>query len=287
MRKNFYWSLGVMALLISTAVYALPEDVLRALDEPDKLKVKKPKPVHKEQPKQEKKKHRAKKQVVEVEEIASELIVPVVEPTATETRQPFEPEMVKFSNGKWIAKYEVTIGEYMACVEEGSCKNPEWLESGNKYNINTGSKSYYVGMSLNNKSYPVTGVSWNDTQSYIGWLNEKTGKKYTLPTKEEWMSSCQAGSNSKYSGAAKPDDVAWYNGNSGDMIHPVGQKTANVGGLYDMSGNVWEWTNSQEGDKRVLRGGAFNNNGFAVRCGARDYKYPDDRFYDLGFRLSR
>lgn len=211
------------------------------------------------------------------------------EPATTETRQSFEPEMVKLATGIGMGKYEVTIEEYMQCVNDNGCNNPVWLEEGNQYNINTGSsKGYYAkyGMSLTNKLYPITGVSWDDTQKYIAWLNNKTGKTYCLPSEEEWFAACQAGKSTEYSGSDKAEDVAWYSENSGDTAHAVGQKTKNSWDLHDMSGNVWEWTKSQEAERRVLRGGAFDNYVSNVSCAARLDITPDSSIYFIGFRVA-
>jgi formylglycine-generating enzyme required for sulfatase activity len=215
---------------------------------------------------------------------------PAPAPAPTEPRQAFEPEMVQLPNGKWMGKYEVTIGEYMACVDDSGCKNPEWLEEGSEYNINTGSNDFYkkVGMLLNNKHYPITGVSWNDTQAYINWLNGKTKKTYRLPTEEEWFTACQAGKTTEYCGSNNLDEVAWYNGNSGNTTHPVGQKTANAWGLKDMSGNVWEWTNSVyegEANSRVVRGGSWDIIPVGLRSAYRHGIGASFRSSSLGFRL--
>jgi len=108
---------------------------------------------------------------------------------------------------------------------------------------------------------PVEHVSWNDAQEFLVKLNEKTGKKYKLPTQAQWESACQAGSQTEYCGSQRFEDVAWFLRNSGARTHPVGQKQPNGLGLYDMNGNVWEWTDDcSTGDcqYRVLRGGSWS-----------------------------
>ena len=119
-------------------------------------------------------------------------------------------------------------------------------------------------------------ITWNDIQEFISKLNAKTGKTYRLPTEAEWEYAASGGNKSqgyKYSGDNILDNVAWYGGNSIGKTHEVGQKKANELGIYDMSGNIWEWcsdwygnydasskTNPQgasNGNRRVLRGGSW------------------------------
>lgn len=126
---------------------------------------------------------------------------------------------------------------------------------------------------------PVVQVSWEDCQTFIDRLDSLTGVRYRLPTEAEWEYACRGGSLSqdfKYSGSHDIDAVAWYDGNSGETLHPVGQKQANELGLYDMSGNVWEWcqdyygnypcdpqdnpSGPSEGVSRVCRGGSWIHN---------------------------
>ena len=152
---------------------------------------------------------------------------------------------------------------------------------------------------------PVECVSWNDCQEFIQKLNRLTGRNFRLPTEAEWEFACRGGNNSrgyKYSGSNNLGSVAWYDGNSGDKTHPVATKAPNELGIYDMTGNVWEWcgdwyanytSNSQSnpsgpqsGSNRVFRGGSwFNYVGF-YRSSFRNGTNPTFRDRNLGLRLA-
>ena len=153
--------------------------------------------------------------------------------------------------------------------------------------------------------FQLKNVSWNDIQEFITKLNAQTGKKFRLPTEAEWEYAARGGNQSKgykYSGSNSISDVAWYDDNSGDKTHPVGQKTPNELGIYDMSGNVWEWcqdwygdyssssqtnpTGPSSGSYRVLRGGSWNNGARNCRVSNRGSYNPDSRSYRSGFRLA-
>lgn len=151
---------------------------------------------------------------------------------------------------------------------------------------------------------PVECVSWDDCQTFINRLNSYTGRNFRLPTEAEWEFAARGGNYSrhyKYSGSNYIDDVAWYGDNSGDRTHPVGTKQANELGLYDMSGNVWEWCSDwygsyssysqtdpigpNNGSNRMDRGGCWGN--FAKRCrpAYRSYGPPGYRDHGRGLRL--
>ena len=152
---------------------------------------------------------------------------------------------------------------------------------------------------------PVEQVSWNDCQKFIRKLNSLTGQNFRLPTEAEWEFACRGGNNSrgyKYSGSNYIDNVAWYDGNSGDKTHPVGTKAPNELGIYDMTGNVWEWcadwygdyssgaqTNPKgpyDGSDRVCRGGGWGSLARLCRSSNRSYSYPTYRDGSLGLRLA-
>lgn len=152
---------------------------------------------------------------------------------------------------------------------------------------------------------PVENVSWNDCQAFIQKLNQLTGKQFRLPTEAEWEYAARGGRKSrdyKYAGGNNIGSVAWYDGNSGKETHAVATKQANELGIYDMSGNVWEWCSDWYGDytsssqsdpqgpssgsRRVLRGGGCYNNARYCRVSYRSYGTLGYRINGLGLRLS-
>jgi formylglycine-generating enzyme required for sulfatase activity len=183
----------------------------------------------------------------------------------------------------YIGKYEVTQGQWQAVM--GS--NPSNFK-------NCGDNC------------PVESVSWNDAQEFVRKLNQRSGGgKYRLPTEAEWEYAARSGGKSeKYSGGNDVDSVAWYSGNSGSKTHPVGTKSPNGLGIYDMSGNVWEWVQDwygggyssgsqnnpsgpSSGSYRVYRGGSWGYGARDGRAAYRDSDTPGDRRGRLGFRLAR
>jgi formylglycine-generating enzyme required for sulfatase activity len=137
---------------------------------------------------------------------------------------------------------------------------------------------------------PVEKVSWDDAQAYIQKLNTETGRQYRLPTEAEWEFACRGGIQSEYCGGNDVDAVAWTDSKSNEQTHPVGQKQANGYGLYDMSGNVMEWTNDcWEGNcaLHVFRGGSWINNPRDARVPYRIRFGTSVRNGSGGFRLTR
>ena len=117
----------------------------------------------------------------------------------------------------------------------------------------------------------------------------KQSKGYRLPTKTEWLYAAAGGSKSqgfKYSGSNTPGEVAWYKNNSGEKTHAVATKKGNELGLYDMSGNVYEWTNSDSNNKPFM-GGAWAEKEYNVESKSDNYDKPENRSKYTGFRVAR
>ena len=190
---------------------------------------------------------------------------------------------VKIPDGFYLGKYEVTQKQWREVMGD----NP----------------SYYEG-----DDRPVEIVSWNDAQDFIKKLNQKEGAdKYRLPSEAEWEYAARAGTTTRYSFGdddGKLGEYAWYDDNSGDETHPVGQKKPNPWGLYDMHGNVRELTQDRYGDydgapsdgsawesgdssHRVVRGGSWDDYAQVCRSARRNRYDPDLRGRYFGFRLLR
>jgi formylglycine-generating enzyme required for sulfatase activity len=153
-------------------------------------------------------------------------------------------------------------------------------------------------------NYPMYNISYDDIQKFIRLLNEKTGKKYRLPTEAEWEFAARGGNKSsryKYSGSNNVEDVVWYLDNCSDNTHEVGTKRPNELGLYDMSGNVWELCSDGYSEYRPdeqinpampsgtvfsARGGAWHSREFACRISFRGYFSQQTICNYMGFRLA-
>lgn len=154
---------------------------------------------------------------------------------------------------------------------------------------------------------PVIYVSWEDAGAYATWLSEQTGKRYRLPTEAEWEYAARGGERGeRWAGTSEEMNLreyAWYDKNSGMQTHPVGEKKPNGFGLYDMNGNVWEWTSSlhepypyhvddgrespETKGQRVVRGGFWDDRSWDIRASLRGWLNPDLRCDLVGFRLAQ
>lgn len=156
---------------------------------------------------------------------------------------------------------------------------------------------------------PAVNVSWFDAIEFCNVLSAKSGlhpcykrdadgavtcdwdaNGYRLPSEAEWEFACRAGSNAPTYGAL--DEIAWYRGNSGARLHPVGLKQPNDWGLYDTLGNVWEWCwdvfdEEVYGPYRVFRGGGWSDPAHSCRASVRRKSHPTFRIDDFGFRVAR
>ena len=186
---------------------------------------------------------------------------------------------VTLTNDYYIGKYEVTQALWQAVMGN----NPSGFKGDN---------------------LPVEYVSWYDCLEFISKLNRITGKTFRLPTEAEWEYAARGGTKSRgyqYSGSSNLSDVAWYSDNSGSKTHAVGSKQANELGIYDMTGNVWEWCQdwfgsysgssqvnpigANSGSDRVSRGGCWSFTARYCRSSCRRNNSPGYRIRILGLRL--
>lgn len=192
---------------------------------------------------------------------------------------------VTLTTGFWLGRTEMTQAAYEAIVGE----NPSRFKE--------------VGPNA-----PVERVSWKDAMSFCELLTERersagrlpAGYTYTLPSEAQWEYAYRAGTTSAYPG--KPDDMGWFEGNSGKSTHPVAELQPNPWGFHDMSGNVLEWCydwygnyaggevadplGPKRGYFRMARGGSWRMDIGVLRSAARAGGSPDRRDYTLGFRLA-
>ena len=187
-------------------------------------------------------------------------------------------------DGFWLGKYEVTQGQWKQLMRTNNSK------------FNWGD------------SYPMETVSWDEAQKFIKVLNDQQNGKYQfrLPTEAEWEYAARSGGKPEmFAGGNDAKTVAWNRANSREATHPVGQKAPNGLGIYDMSGNVWEWCQDLFGvrsytrhtknnpvildnasKRRVIRGGGYNSFSRLVRCSQRFKHMPGVRNSNIGFRVA-
>ena len=190
-------------------------------------------------------------------------------------------------------KHSVTLSDYY--IGETEVTQELWTA------VMGSNPSWFTG----NMQRPVEMVSWNDCQTFISKLNELTGETFRLPTEAQWEYAARGGNQAQgrlYSGSNTIDDVAWYTSNSSSTTHPVKTKSPNELGIYDMSGNVWEWcsdwygsyssaaqtdpTGPNTGSSRVGRGGSWYSNAARCRVADRGDSTPAYTDNNLGLRLA-
>jgi formylglycine-generating enzyme required for sulfatase activity len=189
-----------------------------------------------------------------------------------------------------VSRYDVTFAEWDVCVANGDC-NPKVSDS-----------SFGHGLQ------PVINVTWDDAQHFVAWLARMTGRPYRLLTEAQWEYAARAGTTTAYPFGDDPASLlahAWYKANSDSKPHPVGKKAANQWNLYDMEGDVWQWVEdcyhvtydgaptdgsawtAGECNSRVLRGGSWISEPQFLRSACREYRSPDIRSDNRGFRVGR
>jgi len=185
-----------------------------------------------------------------------------------------------FSKGYWIGSFEITQAQYQQLMGN----NPSSFKQGDQY--------------------PVENVRWLDARSFIRKLNKAAGKRFRLPTETEWEYAARFGDyEQKFAGSATANDAGWFLDNSDNSTHPVGQKTANALSIFDMSGNVWEWTQDCWNERinaapkdgsawksgncavRVLRGGSWHDTQSMISTKARLFNDTDKFDNNSGFRI--
>jgi formylglycine-generating enzyme required for sulfatase activity len=216
-----------------------------------------------------------------------------------------EPELIVVEGGTF------TMGCTDDDCEEGSNELPKHQVTLSNYKIAkyTVTQQEWEAVMGNNPSHfkghdlPIENVNWNNVQEFIQKLNLLTGKNYRLPTEAEWEYAARGGNKSqgfKYSGSNHIDEVAWYKDNS-NQTHPVGTKKSNELGIFDMSGNVFEYCSDWYGDYmsnsqinppgtsmgiyRVVRGGAYSSPVQLTRVSYRNGWMPNSILQIGGFRL--
>jgi sulfatase modifying factor 1 len=231
----------------------------------------------------------------------------------------------------FIGKFEVTVGEFREFVDAtGYATQAEQgdgatvLADGSM--VRKADASWKNGYMAQDERHPVVCVTWRDAIEYCNWRSTREGlervytingsavgvdlaaKGYRLPTEAEWEYAARGGMSGQrtpYAGSASLGEVAWYASNAGNATHPVGRKAPNELGLYDMSGNAWEWCSDwyaadyyakspaldpagpATGGSRICRGGSWGYAEKLLLVVNRNYLGPDRRYSYLGFRVVR
>jgi formylglycine-generating enzyme required for sulfatase activity len=214
-----------------------------------------------------------------------------------------------------LGKYDVTRGEYAIFVHEtGYPQGDGCGHDGEKWNKQSGVSWLQPGFDQTDRD-PVVCVSWHDARAYASWLNGKVHRggsssdsPYRLPSESEWEYAARGKTTTWLSWGNDDADAAehgWYKNNAGGKTHPVGLKPSNPFGLYDMAGNVWQWTQdcyvdsytnapndgrsveTPDGCMRVDRGGSWYYPSWLIRPATRERNPPEYRDLIMGFRVAR
>ena len=207
-------------------------------------------------------------------------------------------------DGFWMGKYEVTIDQYRRYLQAtNNTDGVDWtdadcpIEQDGAYSLSRNKFSQ-------EGDQPMVEVSWHTAKAFADWLSQKTGKKFRLPTEAEWEYAARSGGKEQeYAGGDDVDSLAWYKDNSEGQTHNAGTKSPNDLGIYDMSGNVWEWCSDwyyrryydkspkdnpqgeSSGSYRVIRGGSWDYDVWYLRTVYRYYCDPSYMCEDVGLRL--
>jgi formylglycine-generating enzyme required for sulfatase activity len=228
------------------------------------------------------------------------------------TEQP--AHAVAISNLIGIGRFEIRRGEFArfaresGYVTEAEAGDGCWVWRSGELSKITGTNWLKPGFEQTD-AHPAVCVSWNDAQAYVKWLSQKTGKTYRLPSEAEWEFAARARSAQRYSfgmDESRLTEYGWFVLNSGGHTHSAGERKANAFGLYDMHGNVWEWTqdcwhesfvnapadgsawvDAASCSRRVFRGGSWGEKALSNRSAARAGSAIDNRSNFVGFRIVR
>jgi formylglycine-generating enzyme required for sulfatase activity len=215
----------------------------------------------------------------------------------------------------FLGRHEVTVAQFRTFVEETGYVTDAERAGGvididptmNAWVKREGISWKLPGFAQEDRS-PVVWVSWNDASAFTGWMAEETGQPYRLPTEAEWeFAARDGGKPARWAGTSaveELDEYAWFAANSSGQPHPVGNKRPNGLGLFDMSGNVWEWCLDWQvpyrasgttlvdpvgpslGEYRVLRGGSWRVEMGIIRTTYRNGYRPEYTHSSIGFRVA-